>query len=259
MCIESKNRVAVITGGGSGIGRETALTFASAGASVAIWDVSTERGQTVVSEIMKQGGCAAFFRVNVMDASEISTAVAGTLVEFQQIDILINNAGIVRDAQMIKVQDGEIVKRMSEQDFDAVIGVNLKGVFNCAQAIAPVMIRQGYGRIINAASVVGLYGNFGQTNYVASKAGVIGMTKVWARELGRSGITVNALAPGFIATDMTMGVPEKVLHQMVEHTPVGRMGQPADVANAYLLLASDRAGFINGAVLSVDGGLVIGT
>src|SRR6266511_34530 len=148
---------------------------------------------------------------------------------------------------------------MSEADFDAVISVNLRGVFACTQAVAPTMIRQHAGRILNASSVVGLYGNFGQTNYVATKAGVIGMTKVWARELGKRGITVNAVAPGFIATDMTRGMPDKVLAAMVEHTPVGRMGEPRDVANAYLFLASEEASFINGAVLSVDGGLVVGT
>ncbi|MGH2541802.1 MAG: SDR family oxidoreductase, partial [Ardenticatenaceae bacterium] len=159
----------------------------------------------------------------------------------------------------IKVKDGEIVGWMSEADFDAVIGVNLKGVFNCTQAVAPYMIAQRYGRIVNASSVVGLYGNFGQTNYVASKAGVIGMTKVWARELGRRGITVNAIAPGFIATEMTRRMPEKILVTMVERTPVGRLGDPRDVAYAYLFLVSEQAGFINGVVLSVDGGVVVGT
>ncbi len=176
--------------------------------------------------------------------------------QFGTIDILINNAGILRDAQLLKVKDGAIVGKMSEADFDAVIAVNLKGVFNCTQAVAPVMIKQGRGRIVSASSVVGLYGNFGQTNYVATKAGVIGMTKVWARELGKRGITCNVIAPGFIATDMTKGMPEKVLQNMVDHTPVGRMGQPADIAYAYLFLASDEASFINGAVLSVDGGVV---
>jgi 3-oxoacyl-[acyl-carrier protein] reductase len=160
---------------------------------------------------------------------------------------------------LIKVKDGEVVGKLSEADFDAVIAVNLKGVFICTQAIAPAMIRQGYGRIISAASVVGIHGNFGQTNYVASKAGVIGVTKVWARELGKRGITVNAVAPGFIATEMTQTMPEKVLASMVDHTPVGRIGQPQDVAYAYLFLASEAASFINGAVLSVDGGLVLGT
>jgi len=189
----------------------------------------------------------------------VEAAVAAVVEKFGRIDILINNAGILRDAQLLKVKDGQVVGQMSEADFDAVIAINLKGVFNCTQAVAPVMIRQGYGRIVSASSVVGLYGNFGQTNYVAAKAGVIGMTKVWARELGRRGLTVNVVAPGFIETEMTRSMPEKVLAAMIEHTPVGRMGQPADVANAYLFLASDEAAFINGHVLSVDGGLVVGT
>jgi 3-oxoacyl-[acyl-carrier protein] reductase len=178
-----------------------------------------------------------------------------TLNRFERIDILINNAGITRDSQLVKVRDGEVVSKMSEADFDAVLAVNLKGVFNCTQAVAPVMIRQRYGRIASAASVVALHGNFGQTNYVASKAGVIGMTKVWARELGRYGITANAVAPGFIETEMIHSVPEKVRQAMVERTPAGRLGQPRDVAHAYLFLASEEAGFVTGTVLSVDGGL----
>lgn len=259
MGIELKNQVAIVTGGASGIGRETALTFARAGASVAVWDFAEEAGRATVAAIEEEGGRAAFFKVNVTAPAEVEAAVAATLQAFERVDILINNAGICRDAQLIKVKQGDVIDKLSEADFDAVIAVNLKGVFNCTQAVAPVMIRQGYGRIVNAASVVGLYGNFGQTNYVASKAGVIGMTKVWARELGKRGITANAIAPGFISTEMTQGMPEKVLAAMVEHTPVGRIGKPQDVANAYLFLASQEAGFINGAVLSVDGGLVLGT
>ncbi|MGH2521605.1 MAG: 3-oxoacyl-ACP reductase FabG [Anaerolineales bacterium] len=259
MGIELKNRVAVITGGANGIGRATALAFARAGAAVAVWDMAEAAGRAVVGEIEASSGSAAFFRVNVTVQAEVEAAVAATRQQFDRIDILINNAGILRDAQLVKVKDGEIVEKMSEADFDAVIAVNLKGVFNCTQAVVPVMIRQGYGRILNASSVVGLYGNFGQTNYVATKAGVIGMTKVWARELGRRGITVNAVAPGFIATDMTKAMPEKVLAAMVERTAVGRLGQPEDIAHAYLFLASDEASFINGAVLSVDGGVVVGT
>ncbi len=259
MPIELKQRVAVITGGGNGIGRETARTFARAGASVAIWDVAEQAGRAAVAEIEALGVQAAFFTVNVASQASVEQAVAETVARFGRIDILINNAGITRDAQLIRIKDGEVVARMSEADFDAVIAVNLKGVFNCAQCVAPVMVRQGYGRIINAASVVGLYGNFGQTNYVAAKAGVIGMTKVWARELGRRGITVNAVAPGFIETEMTQAMPEQVLQSMVAHTPAGRVGTPQDVANAYLYLASEEASFVNGAVLSVDGSLVIGT
>jgi len=259
MGIELRQRVAVITGGANGIGRATALTFAAAGASIAIWDMVEQAGQALAAEIAEQGGSAAFFKVNVAVQTDVEAAAEATLARFGRIDILINNAGITRDAQLIKVKEGEVTGKMCDAEFDAVMSVNLKGVFTCTQTIAPVMIRQGYGRIISAASVVALYGNFGQTNYVASKAGVIGMTKVWARELGKRGITANAVAPGFIATDMTRGMPDRVLAAMVEHTPVGRMGEPRDVANAYLFLASEEASFINGAVLSVDGGLVVGT
>ena len=259
MGIELNNRVAIITGGANGIGRATALAFARAGAAVAIWDLVEQAGQATVAEIQALGGRARFFRVNVISQPAVEAGVADTFAHFGRIDILINNAGITRDAQLIKVKDGEVVDKMSEAAFDAVVAVNLKGVFNCTQAVTPVLLRQGYGRIVNAASVVALHGNFGQTNYVASKAGVIGMTKVWARELGRRGITVNAIAPGFIATEMTQGMPEKVLAQMLQSTPVGRIGQPQDVASAYLFLASEEASFINGAVLTVDGGLVLGT
>jgi 3-oxoacyl-[acyl-carrier protein] reductase len=259
MSIELKNRVAIVTGGANGIGKGTSLAFAQAGAAVAVWDMAEDAGKAVVAEIEQSGGKAAFFKVNVANQAEVEAAVAQVIEQFGQIDILINNAGILRDGQLLKVKDGAIVGKMSEADFDAVIAVNLKGVFNCTQAVAPSMIKQGYGRIVSASSVVGLYGNFGQTNYVATKAGVIGMNKVWARELGKRGITCNVIAPGFIATDMTKGMPEKILQGMIDRTPVGRMGLPADIAYAYLFLASEEASFINGAVLSVDGGVVTGT
>lgn len=259
MGIELKNRVAIVTGGANGIGRETALAFARAGAAVAVWDMAEAAGLAVAAEIESSGGRAIFQKVNVASQAEVEAAAAAVVEKFGRVDVLVNNAGITRDALLLKIKDGQVVGRLSEADFDAVISVNLKGVFNCAQAVAPHMIRQGRGRIINASSVVGLYGNFGQTNYVAAKAGVIGMTRVWARELGRRGITVNAVVPGFIETDMTKAMPEKVFQGMIEHTPVGRAGQPADVANAYLFLASDEASFINGHCLSVDGGLVVGT
>lgn len=259
MSIELTDRVAIVTGGANGIGRATALTFARAGAAVAVWDLVEMAGQEIVQAITAEGGHAAFYRVNVTNQAEVVAAAEATHARFGRIDILVNNAGITRDAQLVKVQHHHVVSRMSEGDFDAVVAVNLKGVFNCTQAVVPYMIRQGHGRIISAASVVGLYGNFGQTNYVATKAGVIGMTRVWARELGKRGITANAVAPGFIATDMTAAMTEAAQQLMLAHTPVGRAGTPADVAHAYLFLAADESSFINGAVLSVDGGLVLGT
>jgi 3-oxoacyl-[acyl-carrier protein] reductase len=259
MGITLNDRVAIITGAANGIGRASALAFARAGASVALWDLAEAAGQATADEISAAGGQAAFYSVNVAEQAQVEAALAGVLERFGRIDILVNNAGILRDGQLVKIKDGQVTGKLSEADFDAVLSVNLKGVFNCGQAVAPIMAAQGRGRIINAASVVGLYGNFGQTNYVAAKAGVIGMTRVWARELGKRGITVNAVAPGFIATEMTQRMPEKVLAGMVERTPVGRIGTPEDIAYAYLFLASDEASFINGAVLSVDGGVVVGT
>ena len=192
------------------------------------------------------------------DALSVGAAVSAAVATYGRIDILVNNAGILRDARLVKERDGDWVG-MSDAEFDSVISVNLKGVFNCTRAVAPQMIRQGYGRILNASSVVGIYGNFGQTNYVATKAAVIGMTRVWARELGPRGITVNAVAPGFIGTEMVRQMPERILNTMVERTPVRRLGEPRDVALAYLYLASEEASFVNGAVLSVDGGVVVGT
>jgi 3-oxoacyl-[acyl-carrier protein] reductase len=226
---------------------------------VAIWDLADEAGQELAEEINAKGGKAGYQHVNVTQAEEVDSAVAELVEKWGRLDILINNAGILRDGQLVKVKEGELQKRMTDEMFDTVIDVNLRGVFVCTRAAAPVMIKQGAGVILNATSIVGLDGNFGQTNYVATKAGVIGMTKVWARELGRYGIRVNAVAPGFTATEMVMAMPEKILDGMRHRTPLGRLGQPKDIANAYGFLASDQASFITGTVLRVDGGIVVGT
>jgi len=250
-----KGRVAVITGGARGIGRATALRFAEEGAHVGIIDRDPEAGEAAVREVTSrvtgpENGWRAplFVRADVTKREEAQHAMQEIHGRFKRIDVLLNNAGIVLDAQLAK---------MSEEQFDAVVSVNLKGTFNCTQAVAPFMIAQGSGRIINVSSIVGLYGNFGQTSYAAAKAGVIGMTKVWARELGRKGICVNAVAPGLISTDMLNGVPEKVLHQLNGRIPLGRMGRPEELAGVYVFLASKDADYINGAVLSVDGGMII--
>ena len=253
------NRIAIVTGGANGIGRATALRFAAEGARLAIWDLADEAGEALRTEIESAGGEALYQHVDVSDGGAVESALRRVLRTWERVDILLNNAGILRDAQLVKFKEGAVQRRMEDADFDAVIRVNLRGVFVCTRAVVPHMISRRYGRILNASSVVGLYGNFGQTNYAAAKAGVIGMTKTWARELGRYGITVNAVAPGFIETDMTRQMPEKVLTHMVQHTPLRRIGQPEDIANAYLFLASDEAAFITGHVLSVDGGMVLGT
>jgi len=254
-----RGKVVVITGAGAGIGRATALRFAQEGARIAAWDVSAKAAAQLESAIKWKGGESHFQAVDVTEASAIESAAAAVVDKWNRIDILINNAGIVRDAQLVKWNGGGPESIMSEETWDAVIGVNLKGVFLCTRAVVPHMIKAGGGVILCAASVVGLLGNFGQTNYVASKAGVIGMTRTWARELGKHKIRVNAVAPGFIATDMVRAMPEKILQGMIARTPLGRMGTPEDVANAYVWLASDQASFIHGAVISVDGGVVLGT
>jgi len=250
------NKVALITGGAAGIGKATAERFAQEGAIAIICDVNEEAAREAVKTLGPQ---ASFYNVNVADRQAVQTWVDDVVAKYGRVDILVNNAGILRDSLLVKVKDGELVKQMAEVDFDMVLAVNLKGVFNCTQAVAPVMIRQNSGVILSASSVVGLDGNFGQTNYAASKAGVVGMTKVWARELGRYNIRVNAIAPGFITTEMIAGMPENILAGMKERTPLRRLGQPADIANAYLFLASDEASFITGVTLRVDGGIVVGT
>lgn len=252
-------RVVVVTGGAAGIGRATARRFAREGDRVAVWDVKADEPETLVAELREAGGDGSFQQVDVTDAAAVEAAVAEVVERWGRVDVLVNNAGIVRDGQLVKWKEGQKTGEMTDRDFDAVIGVNLRGVFFCARAVVPRMIAQGGGVILNASSVVGLYGNFGQTNYAATKAGVISFTKTWARELGKHNIRVNAIAPGFIGTEMVNAMPEKVLQSMVSRTPLGRMGKPEDVAEAYLWLASDAASFVHGVVLSVDGGLVIGT
>jgi 3-oxoacyl-[acyl-carrier protein] reductase len=243
-----EDKVVLITGGANGIGRETALLFAKNGARVMLADVDEKKGLCTLEDLRQGGADAEFVKGDVSDQQEAEKLVEMTRQRFGRIDVLINNAGITRDSFLV---------HMSPEQWDQVVRINLSGVFYCTQAAAKVMIAQESGVILNAASVVGLYGNIGQTNYSATKAGVIGMTKTWAKELGPKGIRVNAVAPGFIITGMTGQVPEKILARMKEKTPLRRLGQPSDVANAYLFLASDEASFINGAVLSVDGGLVI--
>jgi 3-oxoacyl-[acyl-carrier protein] reductase len=242
-----ENKVAVITGAGSGIGKETALLFAIEGAKVVVADMNEKAGEETVAEIEKNGE-GFFVKLDVSNREQSKQMVKTTLEKYGRIDILINNAGIAQDA---------FLSKMTEEQWDKVINVNLKGVFNCTQAVVEVMMNQGNGVIINTSSIVGLSGNVGQVNYAATKAGLIGMTKTLAKELGKKGIRVNAVAPGFIATPMTSNVPEKILEMMKEKTPLRRLGETKDVAYAYLYLVSDEANFVNGAVLCVDGGLII--
>ncbi|MDT8381002.1 MAG: beta-ketoacyl-ACP reductase [Brevefilum sp.] len=251
-----KDKVCLITGGASGIGKATAIKFASEGASVIICDVDETAGQAFVTEL---GNGSAFYKINVVDRDEVQGWIDDVVEKYGRIDVLVNNAGITRDGLFVKYKNGELVSQMSEKDFDLVIAVNLKGVFNCTQAVTPKMIEQGGGVILNASSIVGLYGNFGQTNYAATKFGVIGMTKTWSRELGKFNIRVNAVCPGFILTEMVKKMPEKILEGLAAKTPLGRMGTPEDVANLYAWLASDEAVYIHGAAISIDGGMVLGT
>ncbi len=252
-------RVVIVTGAAAGIGKATATAFAKEGGLVALWDVNEKAGTSTADALTARGFNVVFQKVNVADSKEVDAAVADVVNRWGKVDVIVNNAGIVRDSQLVKWKDGQVVKQMSDAEWDAVIGVNLKGVFNCSRAVIPHMIKAGKGVILSASSVVGLYGNFGQTNYVATKAGVIGMTKTWSRELGRYGIRVNAVAPGFVSTEILAAMPEKVLDGMKARTPLKRLGDPADIANAYLWLASDAATYVSGTVLSVDGGLVVGT
>lgn len=239
-----KEKVALITGGANGIGLATAERFAKEGAKIILWDVS-DQGSEVVDRLKKEGHEAIFQKISVTNTDEVQKAVDAAREYFGRIDILINNAGITRDRTLLK---------MSKQEWDDVIAVNLTGVFNCTQAIAPIMKAQNYGRIVSASSNVAIRGNYGQTNYVATKSAIIGMTKVWAMELGRFGITANCIAPGFIQTAMTAAMPEEVRNQTIPLIPLGKWGVPDDIANGYLYLASDEASFVSGICLTIDGG-----
>jgi 3-oxoacyl-[acyl-carrier protein] reductase len=244
-----KDKVAVITGGANGLGKATALVFSEHGAKIVIVDINKESGDGVVSEITKEGGVASFINTNVSNSNDVNKMVDRVIADYGGIDILINNAGILADARLVK---------MTEETWDRVIDINLKGIFLCGQAAAKAMIEQDNGGVIlNTSSVVGIYGNFGQSNYVAAKAGVIGMTKTWARELGKYNIRVNAVAPGFMKTEIIKDMPEKIINYMKEKVYLKRMGEPEDIANAFLYLASDMGKYVNGTVLSVDGGVVV--
>ncbi|HMT52189.1 MAG TPA: 3-oxoacyl-[acyl-carrier-protein] reductase [Saprospiraceae bacterium] len=239
-------RIAIVTGGSSGLGKATLIKFASLGATVINWDINQERGEALVNELKTKGYTTYFFRLNTANYDEVNQAATNIIGQFGKIDILVNNAGITRDATLLK---------MTNDHWQQVIDVNLTGVFNCTKAVSPYMVDKGYGRIISISSVVGLFGNFGQTNYAAAKAGVIAMTKTWAKELGRKGINVNAVAPGFIRTEILDAMPEEALDKMKAKVPLQKLGNAEDIANVNAFLASDEADYINGATISVDGGI----
>jgi 3-oxoacyl-[acyl-carrier protein] reductase len=241
-------KVSIITGAGQGIGEATALKFAKEGAKVAVCDINLEAVNHVVDLVKNAGGEAIGFKVDVTKKESIAAMVEGVMAKWGRIDTLVNNAGIVQDAQF---------KKMSEDQFDRVIDVNLKGVYNCTKAVVDIMLAQNSGCILNASSIVGIYGNFGQTNYAATKFGVIGMVKTWARELGRKGIRANAICPGFVETPILASMPEKVIKMMEDRVPMGRLAKPEEIANTYAWLASDEASYINGAVIEVSGGVTI--
>ena len=241
-------KVSIITGAARGIGHATALKFAREGAIVIVCDLEQATIDATTREIHEGKGEALGFIVDVTKPATIRAMVDAVMQKYGRIDVLVNNAGIVQDAQLLK---------MSEVQFDRVIDVNLKGTFNCTKAVADIMVAQGAGVILNASSVVGLYGNFGQTNYAASKFGVIGMVKTWARELGRKGVRANAVCPGFVETPILKSIPDKVLEAMRARVPLGRLARPEEIANTYAFLASDEASYINGAVIEVSGGATI--
>ncbi len=242
------DRVSLITGGARGIGREIALAFAKEGSDIVICDVNQDALNATKKEIEALGRKAETFVVDVTSLSQVEEMVNKTLDKFKKIDILINNAGITRDA---------LIVRMSEQDFDSVIAVNLKGTFNCTKALAKVMMKQRYGKIVSIASIIGIMGNAGQANYAASKAGIIGITKSVAKELASRNVNVNAIAPGFIETDMTAKLPENVKSQMLAYIPLNRFGKASDVAELAMFLASDASSYLTGQVIKIDGGMVM--
>ncbi|MFH1851900.1 MAG: 3-oxoacyl-ACP reductase FabG [Candidatus Neomarinimicrobiota bacterium] len=242
-----QDKIAVITGAARGIGKATAEKFAAEGATVIIADYDEKNGLATASELAEKGGRVDFVKTDVSSADSVGNLFGMVEQNYGRVDILVNNAGILQDSTL---------KKLEEQQFDRVIDVNLKGVYLCTQAAVALMDAEKGGVVLNASSVVAHTGNFGQTNYVASKAGVIGMTKVWARELGRKHIRVNAVAPGFIRTEMTEGIPDKVMEMMLQRVPLGRMGEGSEIADAYCFLASDEASYITGATLNVDGGTV---
>ena len=241
-------KVAIITGAGQGIGAATALKFATEGATVAVCDMNADAVSSVVEACREAGATCVGFTVNVTNRESVVDMVGKVLRQFERIDVLVNNAGITRDARL---------QKMTLSQFDDVIDVNLRGVFHVAQAVADCMVEQGSGVILNASSVVGIHGNYGQTNYAAAKFGVIGFTKTWSRELGPKGVRVNAVAPGFIDTPILSTVPDDVLTKMREQVPLRRLGKPEEIANVYAFLASDEASYINGAVIEVSGGMTL--
>lgn len=243
-----QDKVAIITGAANGIGSAAAQRFVEEGAKVILADFDYQAGKSLEKELREQGYSAFFIQVDVADRKSVDAMVEQTLERFGEIHILINNAGITRDAMLTK---------MTEEDFSRVLDVNLKGVFNCTQAAVPHMVANQYGKIINTSSVSGVYGNVGQSNYAASKAAVVGMTKTWAKELGRKGINVNAVAPGFTLTKMVAKMPEKIIEQMQSVVALQRLAEPRDIANAYLFLASDESSYVHGHVLQVDGGIMM--
>lgn len=243
-----KNKVALITGAGTGIGEATAYKFAQEGAKLALCDVNQQAIDKVVTAIKTQGGEALGWKMDVTHRSQIAEVVEQIKAAYGRIDVLINNAGIVKDAQLYK---------MTDEAFDGVIDIDLKGVYNCTRAVVNTMIAQKSGVILNASSVVGLYGNFGQTNYAAAKAGLIGFVKTWAKELGKHGIRANAVCPGFISTTILHDMPENVIQAMRERVPLRRLGNPEEIANVYAFLASDEASYINGVAIEVSGGLTL--